>query len=337
MTGGAPRRRASPTRVERQAQRWINRMNDDPERYEARLDRWIRASDERREAYNRLATAMRWQTWSAGHRYATRERPAGTSRLGAPPKPIWAVAAITVALGAAAIGVVHFVGRVSQRSAPTVFASELDAPAGAVRTVSLSDGSVVLLQSGSRIDVRLTKEARRLVLRKGSAEFRVAHAPAWPFIVDAGGGSVTARGTVFQVSLADEVRVSLLQGIVDVAEPVRSTRTLPAVHHLVAGQSVHFVATGHMPRLASTPASYPTREGPKMKEYDDVMVQDVIAETNQASSTQIVLADASLGSRRVVVQLHVGDAEDVAEGLADLLGLTVDRSRPGVLILGAQE
>jgi transmembrane sensor len=70
-----------------------------------------------------------------------------------------------------------------------------------------------------------------------------------------------------------------------------------------------------------------------MKSFDDVPVREVIAEVNRQSAVRIELADPAVGDRRVDLDLHVGDANDVADGLAGYLGLTVDRSRPGLLLL----
>jgi len=318
--------------MRRQAQRWANRMNEDPDRHTPGLARWIGDSEERRKAYNGIADAMRLQTWSASHLYETRQRSSAGGRT--PRSIVWVAAAILVGLAAAVFGIMNLFGATKPSATPEQTTMELRAPDGD-RTIILSDGSQVLLYGGSRIDVRITRDTRRIALLDGRAQFKVTHAASWPFIVSAGGGSVTARGTVFEVGLGDHVVVKLTEGAIDVAIPGQIGGQQPIVRHLVAGQSTDFVAKTEESRLISAPAPVFAPKGPAMKDFDDVTVNDVIAQTNQGSATKIELADPALGALKVVLQLHTGDADDVAEGLAEHLGLAVDRSRPGTLVLQA--
>lgn len=70
---------------------------------------------------------------------------------------------------------------------------------GERRTVALTDGSVVRLDSGSAIAVDYTGSRRGLRLLAGAAMFEVAPDRARPFTVEAEGGSVTALGTAFAI------------------------------------------------------------------------------------------------------------------------------------------
>ncbi|MEI4594864.1 FecR domain-containing protein, partial [Klebsiella pneumoniae] len=61
-------------------------------------------------------------------------------------------------------------------------------------------------------------QARRLVLERGQAVFHVAKGQALPFEVVAGGRTITAHGTVFDVRLdRDAVAVALFEGKVSVS------------------------------------------------------------------------------------------------------------------------
>src|SRR3546814_6360827 len=73
-----------------------------------------------------------------------------------------------------------------------------DTVVGGRRNIRLADGSVVELDEGSELSTDFNKSRRELKLERGRARFEVAH-EGRPFIVLAGGGSVTARGTVFDV------------------------------------------------------------------------------------------------------------------------------------------
>ena len=70
---------------------------------------------------------------------------------------------------------------------------------GEQRTVTLADGSVVELNSKSRIKVHYSERARSIDLLQGQALFRVAKDPNKPFIVGSAGTYVRAVGTQFDV------------------------------------------------------------------------------------------------------------------------------------------
>jgi transmembrane sensor len=90
---------------------------------------------------------------------------------------------------------------------------------GERRTVALSDGSEVALDSNSRVAVRFTRKARNLQVSRGQVRFAVAHEPSRPFRVVAGKVTVVATGTVFNVDLlGPKVLVTLVEGRVAVLD-----------------------------------------------------------------------------------------------------------------------
>lgn len=324
------------SRIERQAYRWVARMIDDPQRHEAGLLRWIGQDTDRLAIYNRAAGAMKVATWSAGELYERREhRPA---KRFAHFESRWAVAAFLMGVAAACIAIAHIFGSPGQRGLIIPPAEAFEAPVGSPRSVQLSDGSKVDLRPGSHIDTRFSRLERRIILTRGSAQFRVAHLSSWPFVVSAGGGSVTAKGTVFDVTIGQDVSIRLLEGAIDVALPRRlkegkPDNGRPDIRHLTAGEAMRYPLTqltGKTPALARDDGS---QDRFAMKSFDDVPVRDVIAEINRHAASRIELSDPAIGDRRIVLDLHIGDTDDVAEGLAAYLGLDVDRSQPGILLL----
>lgn len=107
---------------------------------------------------------------------------------------------------------------------------------GEVRVVSLADGSVVTLNTDSRIAVDYQPGRRLIRLARGEALFDVAKDKTRPFFVDAGDARVRAVGTSFTVSrLTDSpVQVLVREGVVEVdarrdAAPVRLHANMRAV------------------------------------------------------------------------------------------------------------
>ncbi|HEY8067241.1 MAG TPA: FecR domain-containing protein [Methylosinus sp.] len=89
---------------------------------------------------------------------------------------------------------------------------------GEARLVTLEDGSVVHLAPKSALAIRRSASERRVALLAGEAWFQVAPDAARPFVVEAAGGTVTARGTAFDVAVDDdEAEVAVTEHGVEVA------------------------------------------------------------------------------------------------------------------------
>ena len=102
---------------------------------------------------------------------------------------------------------------------------------GATSAHALVDGSNVTLNADSAIETDYTTEERRIVLKKGSAVFDVAHAPSRPFIVQVDNVTATALGTIYEVDrLESAVEVRVFEGV------VRISRNGAVIQTVAAGQ-----------------------------------------------------------------------------------------------------
>jgi len=104
---------------------------------------------------------------------------------------------------------------------PDPFLSSNDFYATAVgqqRSMTLADGSVVLLNTNSQIKVAYDNEYRNVRLLQGEAHFTVEKNAEHPFRVYAGNGRMQALGTAFSVYLKDDtVNVTVTEGKVELA------------------------------------------------------------------------------------------------------------------------
>jgi transmembrane sensor len=90
--------------------------------------------------------------------------------------------------------------------------------AGDQQAIKLPDGSVMYLNTASRVEVRFTHGQRELRLLAGEALFVVERDPARPFRVISDGVTVQALGTEFNVyRRAGGTRVSVIEGAVSVS------------------------------------------------------------------------------------------------------------------------
>lgn len=323
-----------PDDLAREAAAWFARMRGpDAETQQGAFDVWLARSPDHRAAYNRASEVFALGKLLAEDPIAPPIRP--RRRWRAP-----FAAALTCALAA---------GIWWGRDTPTgqqpsiVTAGAPDRPflvtePGEERLAQLSDGSTARLASDSRLAIAFGRTQRTLVLEQGSARFEVRHETR-PFVVMAGGGSVTARGTMFDVALTrpGRVEVRLIRGVIDVQLPhPRSDRPAP-VRRLVAGESIAYLVP---PRPSPTPAigfaQAPAAAGEadaEARSFTSVPVAALIAEANRSSARPIRLADGALGTERVSGRLRIDDTEKLARHLSGLFGWSVDARDPKELVL----
>ncbi len=239
-------------------------------------------------------------------------------------RPVWWMA-LAAAAGLAVGLALWTPERAAAPSSEPVAAAPAN-PDGYQRRV-LSDGSIVELNRGARVEVAFTATERRVRLIQGEASFTVAKDPARPFFVRAAGVDVRAVGTVFNVRLGEkQVEVLVTEGKVQVSDAARGVSLLAhdasgAVPVLAAGQKVVVAAT---PVTTVTPVAVSPDETarllewqPQMLDFNSTTLSEVIRAFNRHNSVQLVLADPELGSQPIVASFR----SDNVEGFVRLLEL----------------
>lgn len=116
---------------------------------------------------------------------------------------------------------------------------------GESKTITLADGSTVILDSGSAINVDFSVNLRKLQLIKGEIYIETAHDAVGrhrPFVVDTLEGRVRALGTRFSVSQYQNItQVTVFQDAVE----IQSADTNSLNQTLHAGQEIRF-ASNHI-------------------------------------------------------------------------------------------
>jgi transmembrane sensor len=135
---------------------------------------------------------------------------------------IWRSAAAALALAVlAAIGLTSWY--MAHQS--TSYRTEV----GQIRSVPLEDGSHVTLDTGSRIEVAVRADERRIDLIGGDAYFEVAKDPTRPFVVSVDRARVVAVGTQFYVERDDNGLIVLVtQGKIRLERPAESPQEVSA-------------------------------------------------------------------------------------------------------------
>ena len=156
----------------------------------------------------------------------------------------------------------------------------------------LADGSVVTLNTDSRVEVRYTGASRILRLLQGEALFVVENDARRPFVVDAGDVAVTALGTQFNIYRHDSVTdIAVTEGLVRIA-------TRPGEHTEVsAGEQAH-VDGGRITirRNANIAAAIAWRD--RKLVFDDAPLAAVVGELNRYNRGKVILeGDVGVGKR----------------------------------------
>ncbi|ROT95392.1 DUF4880 domain-containing protein [Altererythrobacter sp. FM1] len=317
------------------AAEWFARMRGpDAERHRAEFKAWYHVDPAHAAAYDRMG--LRWdQGGLVGH------TPTGQARQGLPKAPGRRVPLRALAL-AASVAAILILGAVLLSARDTlpsgdpgtqiVASDTLETPRGDIRRVALADGSVVTLDSDSRIAIAFTPGERRLRLIAGRARFEVAHDADRPFIVAAGGGEVVATGTQFDVSLiGGRPHVRLFEGSVEVRRPesgATSDAATPAVR-LKPGQ----MALVDRPVPPETAPVAGERWVSGTLSFENASLESVLAEANRYTVHQVRLGDPSLGRLRFTGGFRAGDPDQLAQALASGFGLRVQPDSEGDPVL----
>ncbi|WP_395331841.1 FecR domain-containing protein [Novosphingobium sp. BL-8H] len=244
-------------------------------------------------------------------------------------RPVWGMAAATLGglvIATLAVGTVWRMNVAPSEPVRTEMASLEEAP----RTLTLADGSTLILDRGARLQIAFKGKERRLRLLTGRARFSVAHDRSRPFVVETGAGSVTAHGTLFDVDLAQgSMRVGLLEGAVEVrSRPGGQGR---GSIELKAGQQVAVKdgVLGETGKIASVDREWPN----DMLVITGMDIGDAVSAFNRTASVPVSFDVRSTRSLRVTGAFKRSDPHLFASQLAQTFGLAVETREDGSLAL----
>ncbi len=318
-----------PPSIHDAAEDWLARLagHSDPATERA-FTTWLDADPRHRIAYDRIK-----RDWQLGTLLG--ERPVGQTRsLGR--APFWMrqkthVAAAT--LGAAALLGVVTVGLIRPGGplaiSTTAQAAIYETGVGEIRTVRLSDGSTVILDTATRLRAQFSDKERQFDLQQGRVRFHVAVDRMRSFHVQAAGADITALGTTFDVSMIGaKPMVTVLEGSVELRglnAASDQARTLPV------GKSMTLDAP--MAERVASPAEARWVSG--MLALDATPLAEAVAAINRYNKVQIRLAEPFVPQVRVTGGFRVRDPEAFARAVATSFHLKVERPDSGTILLVA--
>lgn len=243
---------------------------------------------------------------------------------------------------------------------------------GQQRSMTLADGSLVILNTNTQIKVDYNNEYRNIRLLQGEAHFTVAKNPLRPFRVYAGNGMVQAVGTAFSVYLRDDsvdvtvtegkvVLVSVGQANVDLLpQPGRlpggdqssgsiamfDDGLIEALGTIKAGESATFqnavdadvariidaIETIEAPEMAKRLS---WREGILTFAGDPLSV--VVDEISRYTTVSIEISDPVVRATRIGGRFPIGETDAMFDALEANFGLRVTRLSHDRVLLSAAE
>ncbi len=250
---------------------------------------------------------------------------------------------------AAAIALVAL--RLTRPSAPSSSpVATAAAPAAGPRQVTLSDGTVVQLNTGGEVIEQFTAAERRVLLSRGEAHFAVTKNPARPFIVHAGNVDVRAVGTAFNVHLQSAaVDVLVTEGIVELQRPSASASSSSASPSSVPREPIPLLSPGQRAVVSLAPVSPATSVVVTTASADEIArtlawqapllrlggatLAELVLEFQRRSGQRVILADPALASLRVGGRFRADDLAGFSHLLATTLDLEIDHAADGTLVL----
>lgn len=221
---------------------------------------------------------------------------------------------------------------------------------GEQRAFELEDGSVINLNTHSRVTIRFRNEARAVRLLEGEALFNVHHDTARPFRVYTHDAVVQAVGTQFNVyQRAQDTVVSVIAGRVNVTAEPEARADAPAASLPQAAPSAAMLGTASVRSVGaseeaqiSSAGSVSVRSVPNITEavawrdrrliFRQETLQHIVEEFNRYSRRQIRLQGADVENRVYTGVFDVDDTESLEQVLAHDADLTVDQTDAGIVI-----
>lgn len=215
---------------------------------------------------------------------------------------------------------------------PAAHIANVSTGVGERKTVTLADGSHVTLDTDSAVVIRLDEQERHVALRRGRANFAVAHDPRRPFHVTAKGLTVTAIGTDFDVSAINKAStVTLFQGRVAV-DARRETGEAERAF-LLPGQRLTLSASGRLTKPLKIDLATASGWQEDRLDFTNETANQAIMQANRYSVRKIRLLDQSSGGKRLEGSFRAGDTDALALALCAFLDLKVVEKNDKTLVL----
>ncbi|MEZ5927917.1 MAG: FecR domain-containing protein [Parvularculaceae bacterium] len=231
---------------------------------------------------------------------------------------------------------------------PRVEHQTLASIVGEKKTVELSDGSIVQLNTNTKVEVVYTPEERGIRLIRGEAHFDVAKNPRRPFRVYAGQGVIEAVGTAFLVQLKDEeTEVTVTEGQVKLGRLKPEAQQEDGPAETENEETVAMVKAGRNAVLGEDQVvveEIPETEIEKRLSwqrgvllFDGDTLESAVREFERYTKSDIVIADENIRNTRIVGYFSAGDTDRFLQALESSFDVVAEHGQGGAIYLRRKE
>ncbi|MCV6605728.1 MAG: FecR domain-containing protein [Porticoccaceae bacterium] len=226
---------------------------------------------------------------------------------------------------------------------------------GEQKRVTLKDGSVVTLNTGTEILVTLNGDMRRVAMKRGEAFFDIAKDPSRSFSVELGSQTVSVLGTKFNIRRhPQQFTLALVEGVVALhpsSKPVAEDAQLiasadgreialnyPGQRRINAGWVVAYnmeqermLATKH----SDLSGTYGWTTG--FIEFHEQPLSRVVNELNRYSGKKILIGDSAIMDMKVYAGVRIDQLDQALQGLEKTLPIKIINDFDTIMIVGSSE
>lgn len=214
---------------------------------------------------------------------------------------------------------------------------------GEQRSILLSDGSTLELNTETEVRVRLSEQARDIDLLRGELLVDVVKDPGRPFRVWSDGVVAQAIGTRFNVYRREgDTVVTVIEGRVAVNQAPTAPTTIQGSGAIGTIEPVELTA-GLQIAVASLPVGTPsvalTPEPVSLDKatawterrlmFDDEPLSAIVTEFNRYNRSRLIITDAALNDKRLSGVFDANDPDEFIALLSSLERIDVQQSSEG--------
>lgn len=201
------------------------------------------------------------------------------------------------------------------------------------RTIPLPDGSVIYLNTESKVRVAFSEQTRDVYLEAGQATFDVAHDAARPFRVHVKHAVVQAIGTQFDVNCqSDHTDVAVIEGLVQVTSGKAAANDKTT--DVPAGKAVRISADGSVSSPVDAKVADVTAWRSRYLVFRNHTLAQIAAEFNRYNKIpKIRVEGAVLQGQRFTGRFKANDPESFLQYLAIDQRLAFDRSKEKLVVI----
>lgn len=328
----------APASIEQEARKWLIRIDSEEPLTDAEKNAWTEWLD--RSPLHREEFARLTRFWNDANILA---EPTGDGvGLGRPVrKRTLRVSHLPrILMAASAVIASTILGWWGLRQAGGAVTQTYETQVGHQKTVFLSDGSSIQLNTDTRIEVVYSRNSRKIRLTRGEAHFAAEPDPNRIFEVHVADSVVRAIGTAFDVYVEEQkVEVIVTSGLVEVLNGMGTPETTDSA----AGRPPEN-ATNRVQLGAGAVADFHSDGGPmKVRqlaepelrrrlawregylEFSGESLSEVVAVFNRYSTVKLEIGDPKLASVAIGGQFQIGNRDATVELLSKTFGFRARR------------